>query len=251
MSEEITLKGDQKTLDPRLDRVVEFDEKSREYPIRTVLREAGTETPRTRTWYCKLWNDQGAEGACVGFAWSHELTAEPVIITAGPDVALRIYKRAQFLDYWPGEAYSGTSVLAGAKAVQELTSGGKQIMPSYRWAFGIDDLILSVGNYGPAVLGVNWYSGMFNTNAYGFITVSGSLAGGHAILARGVTIVWKAGVLTRRMEDIDHNKSYFTLRNSWGRDWGRDGDCKISVAGMARLLSENGECCIPVLRKAA
>lgn len=254
MTEEIQLRGGATTLDPRLDRVVQFDERSREYPIRELLvgdAEAAP-MPTSKAWGCRLWNDQGREGACVGFAWSHELVAEPVPISAGPHVATRIYKRAQFLDPWPGEDYSGTSVLAGAKAVQELRSMKKQIMPEYRWAFGVDDLMLSTSKFGPAVIGVNWYEGMFRPDEKGFIRVSGRVMGGHAILVRGIGIKHVAGtaVADRTAATIDRDASYFIMRNSWGKDWGRNGDCFISVNDMSRLLNERGEACIPVLRRA-
>lgn len=246
-----TLKGGNATLDVRLDRIPQFDERSRDYPIRTLLTQEATFTPQpvNKTWGCRVWNDQGQEGACVGFAWSHELAAVPVEILANSSTAFRIYKRAQQLDYWPGEDYEGTSVLGGAKAVQELKTGGKPVMPSYRWAFGVDDLILAVGHHGPAVLGINWYSGMFNTNSFGFISATGQLAGGHAILARGIGVKWKVGTTTRTLADLDRDKSFFTLRNSWGKDWGRYGDCYITVNDMDKLLKEQGECCIPVVRK--
>lgn len=247
----IPLKGGNTTSDPRLDRVAQFDEKSREYPIRTLLEAAPAPTlPVTKTWRCLTWNDQGREGACVGFSWSHELAAEPTIIRTSNPTATRIYKLAQTLDQWPGEAYSGTSVLAGAKAVQTLTSGGKKIMPEYRWAFGIDDLILTVGNHGPAVLGIDWWTNMYNTDARGFVHVSGEIAGGHAILCRGITIVLKDKTKPRTLDNVDRDKSYFTLRNSWGRDWGKAGDCYVTVADMTKLLEAGGEACIPVIRKA-
>lgn len=213
------------TQDPRLDRIVEFDETSREFPIRTLVPKK----PRSYTWRCDAWLDQGREGACVGFSWSHELAARPKPVGGlTDDFAHAVYKRAQKLDQWPGETYSGTSVIAGAKAVQELGYVGE-----YRWAFGLDDLILAVGYAGPAVLGVNWYEGMFRPDEKGYIHPSGNLSGGHAILCHSVNV----------------KKRYFKLHNSWGSDWGNKGECFVSFDDMDRLLKEQGEACVPIQRK--
>ncbi len=38
------------------------------------------------------------------------------------------------------------------------------------------------------------------------------------------------------------------MRNSWGRGWGVDGDCLISIEDLDRLLGEAGEACVPVRR---
>lgn len=218
--------------DPRLDRRVEFDEKSREYPIRTLV---AARPYRSYTWSIGAFLDQGSEGACVGFAWSHELVARPWVVRAVDDAfALQVYRRAQQLDQWPGEAYDGTSVIAGAKACQELTYIGE-----YRWAFGLDDLRLALGYAGPAVLGLNWYSGMFQPDDEGRITPSGSVEGGHALLAYRV----------------DERRERVWLHNSWGADWGvtdrhfGGGKCWLSFADLDRLLGEQGECCIPVVRR--
>ncbi len=219
-----TLRDGSTALDPRLDRLVQFDPRSRAYPVRELV---DGKAPRSYTWRCEAWNDQGREGACVGFAWSHELAARPVVRPTSEAEAMAIYRRAQVLDQWPGEAYSGTSVIAGAQAVQER--GG---LGSYRWAFGLEDLILAVGYTGPAVLGVNWYTGMFNPGPDGYIRVTGSVAGGHAILCRGVSLKTRS----------------FLLHNSWSRDWGQDGTCRISFDDLGRLLAEDGEACLPIER---
>jgi hypothetical protein len=58
-----------------LGRRTEFDPRSRNYPARTLL---AVEPPRTNLWPLAEYLDQGSEGACVGFAWTHELLAEPV-----------------------------------------------------------------------------------------------------------------------------------------------------------------------------
>lgn len=212
--------------DHRLDRLVEFDEKSREYPIRQLVRP---QKPRSNTWACDLYLDQGQEGACVGFSWSHELAADPVACeNITNETALEVYHEAQKLDDFSGEDYSGTSVLAGAKAVQ---AQGK--MTEYRWAFGLDDLVLALGNHGPAVLGINWYEGMYEPDEKGFIHVTGNKVGGHAILAQGVNV----------------EERYVQLHNSWGPDWGKNGVCYISFDDLDRLLKEDGEACVPVKRE--
>lgn len=221
----VQLKNNTVTKDRRLDRVVQFDEKSRSFPIRQLV---ATKAPRSYTWRVDTWLDQGQEGACVGFSWSHELAGRPKVVkNITNDSARKVYNRARQLDEWPGESYDGTSVLAGAKAIQETG-----YVKEYRWAFGLNDLILAVGYQGPAVLGVNWYEGMFDTDQKGFIHVTGDIAGGHAIICHGVNV----------------KEKYFKLHNSWGKDWGVNGECKISFDDMNRLLREYGEACIPVVR---
>jgi hypothetical protein len=215
--------------DPRLDRLVQFDERSREYPIRELLQ---AKKPRSYTWQCNSWLDQGQEGACVGFAWAHELAARPSAQKGiFNDTALAIYKQAKKLDQWIGENYNGTSIIAGIRAVQQFFPAA---ITEYRWGFGLNDLILTLGYHGPVVLGINWYQDMYRPDSSGFIRVSGGIAGGHAILARGVNIKHKRIV----------------LHNSWGQDWGINGDCYVTFDDMDRLLHEDGEACVPVRREA-
>lgn len=210
--------------DPRLGRLPDFDERSRAFPIMATIDAT---TPRSYTWTCPIVLDQGAEGSCVGHAWAHEIAARPGTWNASSYLARLIYKEAQKIDPWPGESYEGTSVLAGAKISTSLGH-----YREYRWAFGLQDLILALGYKGPAVLGINWYESMFNPSATGVLSVSGAVAGGHAILANGVSVT----------------KQLVRLHNSWGPNWGINGEAFISFANLARLLNEGGEACIPVTR---
>lgn len=232
------LKDGTNPLDDRLGRIPQWDERNREFPVMAALAPEQTAAPRGYTWRCASTLDQGSEGSCVGHAFAHELIARPAesLGVGHPFARERIYWEAQKIDSWPGGAYpgaepqyEGTSVLAGAKVVQAL--GG---FAEYRWAFTVDELALAVGYKGPAVLGVNWYEGMFTPGGDGVIHPTGRVAGGHAILCRAVSI----------------RRRNFTLRNSWGPDWGPfGGDCIVLWEDMERLLAEGGEACIPVARR--
>jgi len=224
--EKITLKDGSETTDKRLDRLVHFDERSRNFPIRQL---SGMKPRRSYTWRCEEWFDQGREGACVGFALGHEISARPAEFRGlNFDYLVKnVYQEAQKIDPWDGGSYpgatpfyEGTSILAGVKILHK-----KGFFKSYRWAFGINDLLLGVGYNGPAVIGVPWYSGMLNTDENGFIHADGYIAGGHAVLVRAVNV----------------KKGYVTIRNSWGKGWGVNGDCYMTFDDLDKLLQQRGE----------
>lgn len=219
----------------KLDRVVRFDEKSRNFPIRELLSGGRLSN---KIWKCYDYLDQGTEGACVGFSWAHELSAVPFRVNVTENTARTIYYAAQQWDQWAGTNYDGTSVIAGAKTVRSLG-----FMPEYRWAFGIDDVLETLSEHGPIVLGVNWYEGMFDTNEKGFITPTGELAGGHAILAKGAIFRKRQGFWWKELPE-----PYVILHNSWGNSWGVDGDAYILASDLEKLLNEQGEACVPVKR---
>lgn len=205
------------------DRVPQFDEQSRQYPIRTLVKEKDI---RSYTWRCQKNLDQGNEGACVGFGWAHNLIARPKEhLDVDNTYARALYKAAQTRDEWPGENYEGTSVLGGAKALQDTG-----LIKEYRWAFGLQEVLLALSYAGPVVLGLNWKEGMFEPDIKGFIAPTGSLLGGHCLLARGINV----------------KGQYVILRNSWGPDWGINGDCRVKFTDLDLLLKDEGEACIPI-----
>lgn len=216
------LKGGYTTRDPRLDRLVQFDERSRQFPIRALIPDKAK--PRSFTWSCPVQLDQGQEGACTGFGVAQEGAARPVKVKDVTDaVAQEIYHRARQLDEWPGEDYEGSSVIAAVKAAQE-----KGWYPEYRWAFGLDDALLALSYHGPVVIGINWYSGMFTPDSDNTIHVTGDIEGGHCTL----------------LNKINVKKKRVGIHNSWG------GDCnaELSWDDLDRLLHEQGEACVPVKR---
>jgi hypothetical protein len=212
---------------PAFGRRIEFDDRSRQYPIGALLEPQ--KTLQTRIWPCDTVLDQGNVGACVGFSWAHELAAEPEPVSDIDNLmGMQIYNRAQQLDQWDDTPpQEGSSVLAGAKTVTE-----EGHLVEYRWAFGLNDLLDTLSQFGPAVLGINWYSGMMNPDSAGFVQLTGSIVGGHAILARGI--------------NLEHGT--VVLHNSWGSDWGVNGEAWIRFPDLDRLLRDDGEACIPVTR---
>lgn len=215
----------------RLGRRVQFDERSRSFPVSAIL---APQPPRSYNWPVDAVLDQGPDGSCVGFAFAHNLLARKQVIPsfgAAKFAFEKVYWEAQKIDPWSGGAYpgaipfyEGTSVLAGAKT---LKSAG--FLSEYRWAFSLDEMILAVGYGGPCIIGINWYSGMFDPDQWGRLHITGFVAGGHAILVHG----------------IDMATRHFTLVNSWGPSWGFCGTCEISFTDMQRLLDEQGEvCCV-------
>ncbi len=241
------LVGPSRVINGQLGRVRQFDVRSADYPIRALV---GKETPRSYTWPCAVVLDQGQEGSCVGHGITHELIARPVVVDGDHELALAIYHLAQQLDDTPGENYSGTSVLAGMKAATRMG-----YYAEYRWAFGLEDLVLAIGHHGPAVLGLDWYQGMFNSDADGFLNVTGAVEGGHCILARSVRLVKSLPASTSvgagALAGIDLDRSYVTLHNSWGPSWGALGTARIRLVDLDRLLKAGGEAAIPVVRKQA
>lgn len=207
-------------------RRIEFDERSRAYPIRELLEPKPL---RSYTWGCPVRLDQGNEGACVGFAWAHELAARPKVHSLVTNqIGRGLYQEAQLLDIWadtPPE--EGTSVLAGVKA-----SVARHYVGEYRWCFGVHDLALAVGYAGPVVLGIDWWANMMQTDGAGYVHVGGGIVGGHAILCNGYSMT----------------KRHFRLVNSWGTGWGINGECFISESDMTTLLANRGEACVPVVR---
>lgn len=228
------LKGGYSTTDRRLDRVPQFDARSRLYAVRAIVPAA----LRSRSWPCAVQLDQGQDGACVGFSWSHELAAQPVVVQGVSDEFARaVYHDAQLRDEWPGEDYEGTSVLGGAKAITD-----RGYMTEYRWAFGIDDVLKSISTLGPGIAGTNWLESMFDPDENGLLEVSGDVAGGHAYLVRGLIL---SGVIPGTAHRV--GEPLLRIRNSWG-DWGVDGDAFIRASDFEKLLGDQGEFCVPVRR---
>ncbi|GGM55725.1 hypothetical protein GCM10012275_28550 [Longimycelium tulufanense] len=212
---------------PKLDRIPCFDERSRNYGVRRLLATRPVKRKPTAwvPWTPPL--DQGREGACVGFAWAHELGCTPVPVNVSDNYARMLYQAARSEDRLMGNDFpEGASLLAGAKSCQALG-----LIKSYYWAFSVDDVIDALVAQGPVVLGLPWYSGMYQTDKDGMVDVTGHIVGGHALLATGY------------VPDAP-NGDLIVWQNSWGPDYGNNGQAFIHVDDLKRLLAQDGEACV-------
>ena len=133
-----------------------------------------------------------------------------------------IYRRAQLIDEFEGENYSGTYVLAGAKAMTEVG-----LVREYRWAFSLEDVIDTVLAKGPVVVGTPWYSGMYDPQG-GVLRVSGDVVGGHCYLVVGYRVA----------PPETGGEDALVIQNSWGSDWGTGGTALVTLTDMRTLLAQ-------------
>lgn len=192
-----------------------------EHPESVVVYERR----RTRHWTIKDVLDQGSEGACVGFGSAHYCQATPLSQPhSNEELALAVYTRSKEIDEWPGEAYSGTSVLAGMKTLKETRR-----ISGYLWLTDTDHIAKAVGYVAPVVVGLEWRRAMMDTDSMGFVHADGSAVGGHCVCITG----------------YDDKTKTFTFVNSWGEDWGKNGFARISEHDLALLLAAQGEAVLP------
>lgn len=213
------------------------DPRSLAFGVRATL--TGSAPVQDKLWPVGPVLDQGTEGACVGYAIADAVNVDDPLehpTLSGEDAA-RIYKRAQQLDDVPGEAYSGTSVLAGMKAAVEAGLFG-----GYLWAFGTRDVAQAVLQRGPVVIGVPWLSGMYETGPGGVVKLDGEARGiGHCLAVVGM----------RRTGPAGEPGPFFVWQNSWGPSYGDGGLGYIHHRDLARLLHGHGEAAIPTAQAQA
>jgi hypothetical protein len=143
------------------------------------------------------------------------------------DTAYKLYREAQKIDPWPGENYSGTSVLAGVKVAQSMG-----FFDEYRWCFSIEDMLRALSHEGPIVVGTDWYDGMYEPRADGLVRPTGAKVGGHCWLIRGFQ-------MKPKLKGV--REPVFRARNSWGGDWGVGGDFFITLSDYESMLLPGGD----------
>lgn len=220
--------------DPRLGRLPQYDLRNRRFLYRDA---AADDVPVfTKVWDLPQENlDQGNEGTCVGHGFTQEGAALPVPVSGCDHTfALGWFDAAALRDPWPGEdRNNGTSVLAGAQVGKEWGFFGE-----YRWCDHVYEVMHAIATEGPVVLGIDWLENMFEPDSRGLLNVTGPVAGGHCLLARGIILA----------ADNGFGFDVIQLSNSWGEGWGVGGDAFIRTEDLAHLMDQGGEACVPMNR---
>ncbi len=257
----IPLRDGSEVEDPKLGRLVQFSEESRNYQVREIL-EAPVESRRAlrpKYWVPGPTLDQGVEGQCVAEAVTDKRNGSPLRLR--PTITKyserqEFYEEAQHRDPWPGcfrghdgPAYGGTSVLAG---MQEGQFRG--YWDEYRWLGAgsgqlENDVIDTLRTLGGFVIGIKWLDGMYETDPNGLVKVEGRVVGGHALHVIG----WQPKL--RLPGSFTGTKPAVAWHNSWGDSYGvkkyyRTGMGFILLDDLLELLQDRGEAVVP-LKKVA
>ena len=189
-------------------------------------------------WYPGPIFDQGREGACVAFGDTQELASSPIRVKGLTNAwASALYQEVRAMDRSMGNNWdSGASTLAGMKVLQ-----AKGYISEYRWAFSMDEIKAALLTEGPVVIGIRWLDGMYYTDPNGRVRVSGNVVGGHQIVLNG----WAQ---KRKLAGETSYHEYYRWVNSWGTDYGVNGQGFIRAEDLADLMSD-GEAAVPMGRK--
>ncbi len=218
-----------KQLKSQLGRYAKPDERDKQFLISSMLPKKLPGIDYKYWWTNGWWGNQGYEPQCVAYSWSHWLAAGPITQKdsrkggKAPYNTEHLYNEAQKIDRWTGEDYDGTSVRAAAKV---LHSSG--YISGYNWAWDVETTVNTLLTLGPVVVGTWWHRDMFYPNDKGVITATGDKLGGHAYLLDGVNV----------------KKKLIRIKNSWGREWGKNGFAYISFDDMDKLIKDYGEVCL-------
>jgi hypothetical protein len=188
------------------------------------------DTSKSRYWTPGATLHQGGEGACVPHGVTGEALASPVRVKLPNAQALAFegYDWCRRHDEFEGDYTDGTSVRAGMNWGRE-----RGWWTGYRWGLNMGELRAAL-DLGPVVVGVDWTDGMYDP-AGDEVVPTGKVVGGHCILITGYSAA----------------RASYRLKNSWGPQWGRNGQAYIRAVYLDRILFQaGGEAAVPQGRKA-
>lgn len=193
--------------------------------------------------------DQGETGTCTAFCATHRTHASPIMqqlpFKNGSSDRLSpfdLYRLIVSIDEYvdnDGEAtlpddqlQMGSSARAAAEALKKLG-----IIKSYLHAESVEDIrAWHLAGFGGLMLGTTWYDHMFDPDTDGFVSPTGSVAGGHSYASCG----WN--------DHVSHNGKTvraMLCQNNWSKSWGLKGFFWMEESTLEKLFAD-GEWIAPL-----
>jgi hypothetical protein len=209
----------------RLGRHVQHDIRSRSYRYRAVPKtlQSVTHLPSID---CL---DQGDLGSCVANTGT-ELLATAAFNPVRPAVldeayAVDLYRELTRNDPFPGSWEPTDTGSDGTTLGKVLTSRG--LASGYQHAMDAASFLDALQTRAVPI-GITWRGGCDNPNSDGLIRWTGSIRGGHELLAVG----------------YDADRQWVLIQNHWGSLWGIGGRCWMPVADLTAALADDGDATI-------
>lgn len=142
----------------------------------------------------------------------------------GEEFAVLLYELTTRIDPFPGQYKPDDTGSDGPSTAKALRLLG--LAQTYSHAFSVD-AAKAAAQRGPLLWGTAFPYSAEVPDANGVIDMdpSSGIAGGHEMVITG----------------YDPNSGLWTVRNSWGRGWGRDGFCYVTDAGMDWSAANGGD----------
>ena len=210
-----------------LGRIYKPDSRDADFPFSLHLSSLRTSAlPSYKYWAAgPLKLNQKRTPSCVGQTGANWLQATPIRTKISPNLGLELYLECKKIDGIPDIEGTWDRIL-----MKILAARG--VVDRYLWAQNPEELSEWVLSTGPVMIGIPWYESMFTPNSKGLITeIKDDTGAGHEILIRGYNTKTKI----------------YTLINSWGPNWGLNGEFKMKKEHVDRLVfAENGDACAAV-----
>ena len=183
--------------------------------------------------------DQGQLGSCTGNAAAGWLATDNALragLATYPqgsarhaideDYAVALYSQATMLDPYDGTyppEDTGSDGLSVTKVLQQ-----NSFVDSYQHCFDVPTVLAAL-QFGPVLVGTAWHEDMFQPDDRGLVKPTGAVVGGHEYL----------------LCEYDATAGEVVFAKSWGTSWGYYGYGRMTVASLAALLADDGDCTVP------
>ena len=190
----------------------------RDYKLSSFMPKVRTTTITEREWEFPAESlNQDDTNHCTGFSGANFGINLPVQDFYTNEDGHRFYYLCKEIDGEPKNE-DGSYIRSIAKVLRNI---GR--IETYAFASNVEEIKWWVLNRGSVVVGTLWTSDMFTPDENNVIRPTGEVVGGHAYLIRG------------------YINGYFIIRNSWGNEWGINGDALISFEDFERIFISGGE----------